>query len=393
MQQLRYSVPVSITDGVWDVVVVGAGPAGSMAALAAAEAGARTLLLERQRLPREKLCGGGLIGVSLDALPVGFTPPARDMSTTAVFTREFGDPRERTSDGPFLTMVNRAEFDAELVACAVAAGADLAQEVRVDEVAEDGDVIELRTSAGAVRARAVVGADGSASRIARFVGAEYAQVDLGLEVHVDADDAARDRYRGRVVLDFGGPPGAYAWVFPKGDRLTVGAIATRGLADEQRAYLRRFVEAEGLGHLPATSEEGHLTRCRAADSPLGRGRVLLAGDAAGLLEPWTREGISYALRSGRLAGSAAAAMALGAAEPDEALAGYSGAVTGSMGADMAVGAAALAAYSRHPGVFHAALGRSGRGWRAFTRLARGETSLARAARHRVVRGALAVLGR
>ena len=384
---------MAIGDELWDVVVVGAGPAGSMAALAAAEAGARTLLVERHLLPRDKLCGGGLIGVSLAALPAGFTPPARDTSMTAVFTREFADRRARSADGPFLTMVNRAEFDAELAACAVRAGARLAQGVRVDACADDGALVELRTNEGPVRARAVVGADGSASRIARHVGAEYAQVDLGLEVQVDADEPARERYRGQVVLDFGGPPGAYAWVFPKGDRLTVGAIAARGMAGEQGAYLRRFIEAEGLAHLPSTSQEGHLTRCRLPDSPLGRGRVLLAGDAAGLLEPWTREGISYALRSGRLAGGAAAAMALGAAAPDEALAAYTGAVDGSMGADMAVGAAALAAYTRHPGVFHAALGRSGRGWRAFTRLARGETTLARAARHRVVRGALSVLGR
>ena len=392
-------------DGVWDVVVVGAGPGGSMAALAAAEAGARTLLIERALLPRDKLCGGGLIGVSLDALPAGFTVPARDSSMTAVFTRACGDPRERSAAAPFLTMVNRAEFDAELVAWAVRAGAQLAQGVRVDDVVERDDmaerddlagrddVVELRTSAGRVRARAVVGADGSASRIARHVGAEYGQVDLGLEVQVDADASTATRYRGRVVLDFGGPPGAYAWVFPKGDRLTVGAIAARGLAEEERGYLRAFVRAQGLDHLPASPVEGHLTRCRTPDSPLGAGRVLLAGDAAGLLEPWTREGISYALRSGRLAGGAAAALAVGAMTPEEALAGYTGAVAGSMGADMAVGAAALAAYTRHPGAFHAALGRSGRGWRAFTRLARGETTLARAARHRVVRGALAVLGR
>lgn len=374
----------------WDVIVVGAGPAGALAALAAAESGASVLLLERQVLPRDKLCGGGLIGASMASLPEGFVPPGRDRTTAVMFTRDQQHPEIRTSGSSFITMVNRAEFDAGLAACAVRAGARLAEGVRVDDVDQDDDEVHLRTDRGVLHARAVVGADGSTSRIARHVGASYAQVDLGLEVQLTADPATRARYRGLVALDFGGPPGAYAWVFPKDDTLTVGAIAAKGCATEQRAYLRAFIASQGLAHLSVCGDGGHLTKCRDADSPLGRGRVMLAGDAAGLLEPWTREGISFALRSGRLAGACAAATALGAASAQEALGEYAMAVAGSMGAEMAVGAAALRAYTRHPGVIGRAI-TSDRGWRAFVRLSRGETTLARAARHRVVRIALNTL--
>ena len=85
--------------------------------------------------------------------------------------------------------------------------------------------------------------------------------------------------------------------------LTVGVITAKGHPAETKKYLTDFVAQQRLSHLPVVRESGHQTRCRTEDSPLGLGRVLVAGDAAGLLEPWTREGISYAVRSGRLAGA------------------------------------------------------------------------------------------
>lgn len=385
-----------MTNRTWDVVVIGAGPAGSSAAASAAEHGARTLILERHALPRYKLCGGGLIGLSLQALPAGFQPPVRNQARRATFTYDLDQQATRDAEQTVIPMVMRDELDAGLVAHASRAGVELAAEVTVDRVAQHEDHVLLTTSAGQFRSRCVVGADGSASLAARAAGARYRQVDLGMEVELEADQARREHWQDRVLIDFGRVRGGYGWIFPKGDRLTVGVIAAKGMVAEQRRYLADLIAAHGLGGLATAHEGGHLTRCRAADSPLAAGRILLAGDAAGLLEPWTREGISFALRSGTLAGVAAAQIAtgggLGTDGASNAAAGqrYAASVVAGMGMEMAAGFRALAAYERHPRAFYLAL-QSRPGWDAFVRLARGETTMARAVRHPLVRAGLAGL--
>lgn len=365
----------------WDVVVVGSGPAGASAARAAAESGARTLLLDRATHPRYKTCGGGIIGPSLAALPAGFDLPERDVITRVSFTTDGRRSRTRSSSTPVFRMVDRSELDAALTAAAVAAGAELRESTTVTALAEHDEVVELTTSGGPVHARAVVGADGSASRVGAHVGVRLAQVDLGLEVELRPPSMAG--WTGRVHLDWGSLPGSYAWVFPKGDRFTVGVIAAKGSPTETRAYLDRFVTEMGLDGAQVERSSGHLTRCREPGSPLQRGRVLVCGDAAGLLEPWTREGISFALRSGALAGAAAAG----------ALEDYPGQVERTLGVEMAAGALLHTALARRPGLVHAGIARTAPGWTAFGRVARGETTLDRALRHRPVAAAARFLAR
>jgi len=169
-------------------------------------------------------------------------------------------------------------------------------------------------------------------------------------------------------------------------------IAARGQGERTRQYLRDFTGQLGLAGIPPAQDSGHLTRCREDGSPVRRGRVLVAGDAAGLLEPWTREGISFALRSGALAGATAAAAAAAGSEPDLALAGYQAALGRELIPEMAAGRRLLAAFSRHPGAFHAGLATS-KGWRMFGRFCRGEMSWLAVARHPLAGIALAVLSR
>jgi geranylgeranyl reductase family protein len=366
----------------YDVAVVGAGPAGAAAALAAARAGARTVLLEREQIPRYKRCGGGMIGASQAAVAaagVDLRPLSRDRVGRFTFTSRSGAGFTREAPA-FLPMVLRSQLDAALVDVALEAGVELRTGVTVTAYEADAAGVRLTTRDCVVTAGSVVGADGSGSRAGAHVGVVCDQVDLGMEAELPTPPGAD--WSGRVLLDWGPVPGSYGWVFPKGDTLTVGVIGDRAQGGAVRRYYRDFLAALGLDLRTAHVDGGHLTRVRAVGSPLVRGRVLVAGDAAGLLEPWTREGISFALRSGALAGAAAAA------EP----ASYPAAVERELGAEIAAGRRALAAFTAHPRLVHEVMRSLPGMFGLFTRLVSGQTSLDRQLERRSIRGLVRVLG-
>jgi geranylgeranyl reductase family protein len=350
----------------FDVAVIGGGPAGAVAALSAARRGARTVLLERAELPRYKTCGGGLVGSSRDQLAgTGIDLPAltRDSARTVTVTWNGRLPVSRTARKPLVPLVMRAELDAALVEAAARAGVDVRTGVAVRTVDRDGVVI-LRTGER-LTATTVIGADGSASRAAAVVGVRCGQVDLGLEAEFPA--AASPGWSGRLLLDWGPVPGSYGWLFPKGNLLSVGVIGSREAGPALRAYYRQLIARLGLSDVPPVTDTGHLTRVRDADSPLRSGRVLVAGDAAGLVEPWTREGISYALRSGRLAGECAA---------DGRPADYPQQVARSLGPEIAAGRRLLALFAAHPELLQLAFAAVPGAFGLFGRTIEGRTSMA-----------------
>ncbi|GAA2151752.1 geranylgeranyl reductase family protein [Kitasatospora kazusensis] len=375
-------------DGVWDVVVVGAGPAGSSAAYAAATQGRRVLLLDKAEHPRYKTCGGGIIGPSRDSLPPDFKLPLQDRIHAVTFALTGRFTRTRRSQRMLFGLVNRDEFDLRLVQAAEQAGAVLVTGVTVTGVEQQGGdrrTVTVTTADGRrVEARAVVGADGSASRVGRHVGVTFDQIDLGLEAEIPVPESVSRAWAGRIHLDWGPLPGSYGWVFPKTDSgtLTVGVISARGDGERTKQYLADYIGQLGLSGFPPSIESGHLTRCRTEDSPLSRGRVLVAGDAAGLLEPWTREGISYALRSGRLAGEWAVKVAEAGASADvrrQAL-NYAFAIKAGLGVEMRAGKVMLGAFERRPYLFHAAVCLVTPAWRAFARTTQGHTTFAQVMR-------------
>ncbi|MFC5721576.1 geranylgeranyl reductase family protein [Streptomyces gamaensis] len=389
------------TEPVWDVIVVGAGPAGSSAARAAAAAGRRVLLLEKSGLPRYKTCGGGIIGPSRDALPPGFALPLRERVHAVTFSLDGRLVRTRRSRRMLFGLVNRAEFDAALVEAAQQAGAEVRTGVTVSRVEQHGPAVPDRRTVAVVLgdgttllARAVVGADGSAGRIGAHVGVKLDQVDLGLEAEIPVPPTVAEDWAGRVLIDWGPIPGSYGWVFPKGDTLTVGVISARGDGAATKRYLQDFIARLGLAGFEPSISSGHLTRCRADDSPLSRGRVIVCGDAAGLLEPWTREGISYALRSGRLAGEWAVRIgeAQDAVDARRQALNYAFAVKAGLGVEMGAGRRMLAFYQRRPGLVHAALTGFPPAWKAFVNITRGATTIAEIVRsHAMARRVLGAM--
>jgi geranylgeranyl reductase family protein len=347
---------------------------------------------------------GGLIGASLAAVGDGIHVPVRDEVSSCTFTLRGKREQTRVHRTPMLAMVLRDEFDDELRRAAAGAGAVLREHCLVRGLSQQPDLARVHLAAGEeVTARVVVGADGSSGVSARHAGVRYAEVDLGLELEILVPPPVRNSWRGRILLDWGALPGSYAWVFPKDDRLTVGVIATRGHADYTRQYLRDFVARLGLAGYGTAQDSGHLTRCRADDSPVRRGRVLVAGDAAGLLEPCTREGISFALRSGRLAGQVAARAAQAdraaqaggagpAGPPDQELDRYLALLGQELIPEMRAGRLLLRAFARHPGLFHAGLA-TPRGWRAFVEVCSGDASFHALADRTPSRLALTLVGR
>ncbi len=368
----------------WDVAVIGAGPAGLAAASAAATAGARTIVLERAEHPRYKTCGGGLIGASRAAAGGLIDGPARAEIRRGPRSRRGGQGVHREHRAPLGAMVVRDEFDAALLKRAEENGARIRQRATVRAIRQSAGYATARLADGSeVTATAVIGADGSSGVTARHVGAQFDQVDLGLELEIAVPDAVAAQWAGRVLLDWGKIPASYGWVFPKGDRLTVGVIAARGQGEATRQYLREFTGRLGLSGDQAVQDSGHLTRCRSDGSPLRRGQVIVAGDAAGLLDPWTREGISFALRSGALAGEYAAKGDLD---------GYVAAVGATLVPDMRAGRALLSAFTRHTSTFHRGLS-TAKGWSVFVKICRSDISLSELVARPSARVSLALLNR
>jgi geranylgeranyl reductase family protein len=381
----------AVSGTVWDVLVVGAGPAGASAARVAAEAGASVLLIDRARFPRYKTCGGGLIGLSLRNIPDSVLGVVEQRTHEVRFSLHGGTTTAHRRPSAFLALVQRERFDEALVEAAVAAGATFRDGVTVRSIEEVGGAVTVGTADGPVTARVVIGADGTSGRTGRYVGVEYGGTDLALEVELTRT-AASAAFDGSIAFDWGRDAGSYAWVFPKGEVLTVGVIQAKGHSEQTRAYLDGWIATAGLASLEVERSSGHLAQWRSPGSPLRRGSVLVTGDAAGLLDPWTREGISFALRSGCWAGAAAAAAVADPGVAEELLDGYGARVLAELDPDIRAGQRLLRFFERHARVVHFALAHTSTGMRLFLAVCDGTKTLAGIASHRLLRAALAVSG-
>ena len=301
----------------FDAIVVGAGPAGSTAALRLAREGAGVLLLDRARFPRDKPCGGGLTYRAVRQLPVPVDPVVEDVVNRFELGLRYGTRFERRSDGPLILMTQRRRLDAHLAEQAAAAGVDFRDGVRATELQLHADGATVRFGGTAARAPVVLGADGVNGLTARALGLAAARRHgVALEgnvpyVHARARETS---YRGRAVVELGTVPGGYAWIFPKGDHVNVGVGGWETEGPRLREHLARACAAYGLPEDRLESLRGYrLPMRRPGESPV-RGRALLVGDAAGLVDPLSGDGIYEALVSAKLAAQTAVDLFSGRAQ-------------------------------------------------------------------------------
>src|SRR4249920_3787648 len=285
----------------FDAIVVGAGPAGSTAACRLAEGGAKVLLLDRQRFPRDKPCGGGLTYRAVRQLSVPVDAVVEDVVDRFELGLRYGKRFERGGEGPLVLMTQRKRLDAHLAEQAAAAGADFRDAQRVTALEQETEGAIVRFDGTAARAPVVIGADGVNGVTARTLGLAAQRFGVALEGNVSYAHAREERWRGLAVVDLGAVPGGYAWVFPKGDHVNVGVGGWESEGPRLREHLERACAAYGLPAERLEELRGYRLPMRRPGDLAFSGRVLLVGDAAGLVDPLSGDGIYEALVSARLA--------------------------------------------------------------------------------------------
>lgn len=302
----------------YDAIVVGAGPAGSVTAFHLAGAGASVLLVDKARFPRDKPCGGGLTLRAIRELPIDVTPVVEHTVDRMRLRLCYGSWYERRSDGPLILMTQRRRLDAFLAEQAAAAGADFRDGVKVTAVSVTPDRVEAAIDGVIVHGEVLIGADGANGVSARQVGLGGEPVyGVALEGNLPYEAIGTSRYRNRAVIELAVLPGGYGWVFPKGDHANFGVGGWERTGPELRNELRRLCAEHRVPEERLESIRGHRLPLRRPDAPLARGRALVVGDAAGLVDPLSGDGMYEAFVSSRLAAGATAAVLEGRARTVE----------------------------------------------------------------------------
>jgi geranylgeranyl reductase family protein len=306
----------------FDVAVVGAGPAGATAALGLARRGLEVALLEKETLPRYKTCGGAIVARGLPLLPAEIATVFERRCERAelhLLDTDLHYATTRHPPPPLMAMTMRDRLDHLLARAAATAGAELRTAFPVTGVRLEEGHVRLESDAGSVTARFLIVADGATGGVARLAGwRDGRHLIPALEYEVRVDDSEFERFASSPRFDVGSVPSGYAWVFPKASQLSVGVLTTHRGPVNLHSHLARYMRVIGLA--PRSVERhGFVIPIRPRAGPLARQRVLLVGDAAGLADPVTAEGISLAARSG---GMAADAIVSGGLEPARVRAAY-----------------------------------------------------------------------
>jgi geranylgeranyl reductase family protein len=286
----------------YDVVVVGAGPAGATLAYELAKRGIGVLVLEKEKLPRYKCCAGGVTSKAAKLLDFDISEVVEDVIYELSFTYNMGSSYLGQHSQPLIYTVMRDVFDYFLVEKAQQLGAVLIDGQKVMQVQVGADWVEIPTADNLFRTRLVVGADGAYSVVARELGMGMSiEYLVGMESEVVVPEEELAKWKSRVHIDLGCIPGGYAWVFPKRNHLSIGAGCLVSKARGLNRRYQKFLTLLGMGNYTIARSSSHLVPTCTKGRFVWQDKALLLGDAAGLTDPLTGEGIYNAIQSAQLA--------------------------------------------------------------------------------------------
>jgi len=286
------------------VAIVGAGPAGSTCAYNLAGQGVDVLLLDKEKMPRLKPCGGGFPEKTRQLYDFDLSKvlEVTVKEATICLRSERKIEVERPEGAGYMVM--RDKFDALIVEQAAAKGADVHQGEKCRSIEPDKNRWIVKTDKDTYSADFVVGADGAPSRTARQLGLmqSFDRFAVAIDAELYVSDKQFERQGPRAHFDFHHVPKGYAWIFPKADHLSIGVFTTFSKAPGLRAALHDFIEQQenlkGYQEMPYC--RAHLIPRGGVYNRIVTEGALLAGDAAAMTDPFFGEGIYYAAQSGIL---------------------------------------------------------------------------------------------
>jgi geranylgeranyl reductase family protein len=353
-----------------DVLIVGAGPAGSTAAYELARLGLDVTLIDKAKFPRGKTCAGGINLRTLRLFPFELGPVVEKTITGIVFTRNLTDHFVRRHSAALMVIVRRDTFDDFLMQQAKQAGARFFAGTRFLFSTEEPGGVRVETSSGTCWASFLLGADGANSEVAKKLNLPRGVSHL-LTFHSEVPTSLIPWPDGDLIhIDWGSLKRSYAYLFPKENFLSLGAggfeIPSGQIKNYHAAFLTILWQKE---ETPPFSAAGFIVPLRRKRSPVQRGRCLLLGDAAGLINPFTGEGIYSAVRSAQLA---APFLAVALKEGRPSLAGYQEAIDRELMPELECSRLFREIFNLRPSFFHQKIAGDDRWWGALVQILRGE---------------------
>jgi geranylgeranyl reductase family protein len=357
-----------------DVIVVGAGPAGATLAYELAKRGIGVLVLEKEKLPRYKCCAGGVTSKAAKLLDFDISEVVENVIYEITFTFNLGSPYLGQHGQPLMHTVMRDVFDYFLVQRARQLGAALMDGQKITQIQVSGDWVEISTADNNFRSRLVVGADGAYSVVARELGMRRSiEYVTGIESEIVVPEEELVKWKSRAQMELGCISGGYAWVFPKRDHLSMGIACHTSKARHLNRHHQKFLNSLSMGSYTIARSSSHLIPTCTKGGLVWQDKALLLGDAAGLADPLTGEGIYYAILSAQLA---APVIASSLAHDKVKLEDYQKAVDKKIMSELRIARVLSKFFARFPHLAFGMFKRSDGVWRAGCGLMSGELKYA-----------------